>query len=109
MTQTQYGNRLTIQLTPQQFRELNEYIPWGVKKTLFIALVDRILDLFRRTAPEERVVISGSIINSEIVLVTKYEYERLKDIANRYDERGVGDVDKGSAGEKARKSSRSKD
>jgi len=96
MKDKQYGNRLTIQLSPAQFNELNEYVPWGVKKTLFIALVDRILDLFRRTAPEERVVISGSIINDQIVLITKYEYERLKDLASRVDERGTVSNHKGS-------------
>ncbi len=97
MKDTRYGNRLTIQLTPEQFRELNEYVPWGVKKTLFIALVDRILDLFRKTAPAERVVVSGSIINDQIVLITKYEYERLKDLASRVDERRDVSTDKGSA------------
>ena len=42
-----YRPRLSIEITQQQAKDLNELIPWGLKNQLFSAIVDDVIRLRR--------------------------------------------------------------
>jgi len=41
--------RLSIDLTPEQYQELNELIPWGLKSALFGVIVDDLIEVLKKT------------------------------------------------------------
>ncbi len=40
--------RLNVELTEEQDRQLRELIPWGMKKYLFSAIVDEVIEMLKK-------------------------------------------------------------
>ena len=70
-----YRPRLSVDLTEEQARKLRQYIPWGLQKALFSAVIDDLISLME-TGKGDMVVqaiVAGLIKPSELLKTLKVE------------------------------------
>jgi hypothetical protein len=58
-----YRPRLSVELTDEQARKLSKYVPWGLQKHLFSAIVDDLLDMMEKGGAEKVIeaIVTGLI------------------------------------------------
>lgn len=61
MPSQKYQPRLSVEITDEQFLELQRLIPHGIKRQIFAVIVDDLLDLLRNSTKRE--AIFAAIIN----------------------------------------------
>lgn len=60
---TDYRPRLSIEITEEQNKALQELIPWGLKNQLFSTIIDQLIPLLRRRGPDVIAMIITDHIN----------------------------------------------
>lgn len=70
-----YRPRLSVDLTEEQSEKLRRYIPWGLQKPLFVAIIDDLIDLFDKGKADMviQAIVSGLIKPSELLKTLKEE------------------------------------
>lgn len=48
-----YKPRLSVEITEEQYKRLQKFVPWGLQKHLFGVIVDDLLDLLERGDSEK--------------------------------------------------------
>ena len=71
MPEKEYRPRLTVEITEEQARKLRDYVPWGIRKALFQALLDDIL----ANIEQHGEVFLSAILARVIKLGKKAKYE----------------------------------
>lgn len=61
-----YKPRIGLEVTPEQFRKLQQYIPWGIRRTLFSAIIDDLIDAIEKTGQGQALI--GAIVARQIHL-----------------------------------------
>ena len=68
-----YRPRLSIDLTDEQYRKLSNYIPWGLQRPLFSAIVDDLISMMDNGLTESVItaIVSGMLKPSELIQTLK--------------------------------------
>ncbi len=61
-----YKPRIGIEVTQSQFDKMQKYIPWGLRRLLFSAIIDDLIDVIEKTGRGPDLI--GAIIAREIGL-----------------------------------------
>lgn len=66
---SKYTPRLSVELDEEQYKKLTKYIPWGMQKLLFSAIVDDLINIFEQGEPEKAIaaIIAGIIKPRELI------------------------------------------
>jgi len=69
MAPTDYRPRLSIELSPDQYKALQESLPWGAMRPLFSAIVDDIIDISKAGMVERLVaaIVAGLVKPREVI------------------------------------------
>jgi len=74
--------RLSIDLTPEQYQELNKLIPWGLKSALFGVIVDDLIQVLKKTTTRRlfiALIMKRKINSLEYLKIKKDLDEQLKE------------------------------
>lgn len=73
MPGTEYRPRLSVELTDIQAKKLAQYIPWGMQKYIFSAIIDDLISLLETGEPEKviAVMVTGIIRPGELLKTLK--------------------------------------
>lgn len=66
---SKYIPRLSVELDEEQYKKLTKYIPWGMQKLLFSAIVDDLIKLFEQGDAELTIaaIIAGIIKPRDLI------------------------------------------
>lgn len=69
MAPTDYRPRLSIELSAEQFKALQEALPWGTMRPLFSSIVDDIISISREGMSERLVaaIVAGLVKPREVI------------------------------------------
>lgn len=71
----EYRPRLSVDLTEEQSKKLRQYIPWGLQKALFSAIIDDIISLMETDKGDKviQAIVSGLMKPSELLKTLNVE------------------------------------
>jgi len=64
-----YTPRLSIDITPETQRKMQELIPWGSGRPLITSLLEQILDLVEKVGKDHSNLIVAALISRKISLI----------------------------------------
>ena len=70
-----YRPRLSVDLTEEQSKKLRQYLPWGLQRALFSAIIDDIISLYEIGMGDKVVqaIVTGLMKPSELLNSIKVE------------------------------------
>jgi hypothetical protein len=70
-----YRPRLSVELTDEQYNKLSKFVPWGLQKHIFSAIVDDLLDIMEKGDAERVIaaIITGLVRPRDLIKTLSQE------------------------------------